>query len=386
MKIGILTFHRPINYGAYLQAYALSSKLTEEISDASIEIIDYIAPKENRKIFINILRSFKHFGLKVALKEITKIQIFKKSLLLLPLSSKKMCTENLKKLFDYIDSTYDVLIIGSDAVFNWSQNGYPTAYIPLYSFSIPVLTYAASVHGLYFYDEDDYKIIQCGEAFRKMNFISARDKCTERFVNYCASNLEPIHCCDPTFLIDFLKLTSKEHRSKKQLFEKYHISNEKPYLVLMLQNMVISKKIYDKFKDNFTIISLSMANRYADCYMHDLNPFEWCEILGQAKLVYTSYFHGALLTLQQGVPAMVIDVSHYQDRYEGKLYDLMINRLHLNNMYIQEENWGIKENEEHFFAAADEALNGYFDNLIDKAVKEERSYFIPFLDHLKMHL
>ena len=39
-KIGIMTMHRIINYGSYLQAYALK-KLIENISDAKVEFIDY---------------------------------------------------------------------------------------------------------------------------------------------------------------------------------------------------------------------------------------------------------------------------------------------------------------------------------------------------------
>ena len=42
MKIGILTFHYAHNYGAMLQAYALSMKLRS--LGHCVEIIDYILP------------------------------------------------------------------------------------------------------------------------------------------------------------------------------------------------------------------------------------------------------------------------------------------------------------------------------------------------------
>ena len=41
MRIGILTFHKAINYGAYLQAFSLSSKLREQFLSDEVEIIDY---------------------------------------------------------------------------------------------------------------------------------------------------------------------------------------------------------------------------------------------------------------------------------------------------------------------------------------------------------
>lgn len=64
MKIGILTFHRPINYGAYLQAFSLQDRLKEYLREATIEIVDYIAPKERKKIWINVLWGIKHYGMK----------------------------------------------------------------------------------------------------------------------------------------------------------------------------------------------------------------------------------------------------------------------------------------------------------------------------------
>ena len=42
MKIGILTFHRPINYGAFLQAFALSNQIQRSFPKSEVEIIDYI--------------------------------------------------------------------------------------------------------------------------------------------------------------------------------------------------------------------------------------------------------------------------------------------------------------------------------------------------------
>lgn len=42
MKIGILTFHRALNYGAVLQAYALQDYLRKQGLDA--KIIDYRQP------------------------------------------------------------------------------------------------------------------------------------------------------------------------------------------------------------------------------------------------------------------------------------------------------------------------------------------------------
>ena len=73
MKIGILTFHRPINYGAFLQAYSLSNQLKKCFEKSEVEIIDYIAPKENKTIYLNVLRTLKYYGVDAMIKEIAKI-------------------------------------------------------------------------------------------------------------------------------------------------------------------------------------------------------------------------------------------------------------------------------------------------------------------------
>ena len=53
MKIGIITFHRAINYGSILQAYALSRFLRDEVGENNVEVIDYqnCAQKKIYKLF-----------------------------------------------------------------------------------------------------------------------------------------------------------------------------------------------------------------------------------------------------------------------------------------------------------------------------------------------
>ena len=97
MRIGILTFHKAINYGAYLQAFSLSNKLQEQFPNHEVEIIDYIAPKEqNRKLYM-VLWNVKHHGIKGGLSELKRISVFKSMQKYLPLSPQSFCTKNLNK-------------------------------------------------------------------------------------------------------------------------------------------------------------------------------------------------------------------------------------------------------------------------------------------------
>ena len=110
MKIGILTFHKPINYGAYLQAFSLSETLSECFPDDTVEIIDYIAPREKNKIILNVLWGIKHYGIMNGLRDIQKIKSFHRVYPALALSP-RLKAANLEDVFAFIDRSYDILVI-----------------------------------------------------------------------------------------------------------------------------------------------------------------------------------------------------------------------------------------------------------------------------------
>ena len=381
MKIGILTFHRPINYGAFLQAYSLSNQLKKCFEKSEVEIIDYIAPKENKTIYLNVLRTLKYYGVDAMIKEIAKIKIFRKSLKYLNLSNQYFCKEKVNDVFEYINKHYDVLIIGSDAVFNWNQNGYPSAFIPQYQFDIPVVTYAASVHGLRYKEEEQYKISECAECFRKMKFIGVRDRNTEEFVKYCEENVLLYHCCDPTVLMDFDRLYKIPHRSFEQIMKKYKIDISKKYIILMLEDQEISEKFYNKYSFDYEVISLFKKNKYADTFMYDLSPIEWALVLKNATLVITNFFHGTLLALTQNVPTIVVDLSEYDKPYEGKLKDLMETRFNVPELYVKKSDWDKRQEE--LLITADKCIEGKYKKVIVNGIHKEGQSFNVFEEKIR---
>lgn len=382
MKVGILTFHRPINYGAYLQSFALSNYLHMTFPDIEFEIVDYIAPREKKNIYLNVLRTVKWYGISAGVKEITKIRVFKSALEYLPLSKEYFCTENLDELYSYIDGKYDMLLIGSDAVFNWNQNGFPSAFIPVYNFTIPVVTYAASVHGLEYYDVEKEKIRDCKFAFSNLSFIGVRDKNTERFVKFCDETLKPIHCCDPTVVMDYDALYSIKHRKLDEISKAYNIDLSKQYIVMMLENQEIAKEVYDRYSKEYTIISLFKKNRYSDMFLYDLTPVEWALVLKYAKLVVTNYFHGTLVSLGQGTATIVVDLSNYDKPYEGKLDDLVCHRLGLPELYVKGAEWNTKKCE--IFDTMNLCLGEEFNSRINDSMKVESEGFDEFYKYMSM--
>lgn len=113
-KIGIITYHNAINYGAVLQAYALSKYLNENCCKA--EIINYCSPAI--EVQYRLKKPSESFSIKnffahnlICLLHIEKKNKFKAFLKELPLS-KEYTRETLNT------AEYDMYITGSDQVFN----------------------------------------------------------------------------------------------------------------------------------------------------------------------------------------------------------------------------------------------------------------------------
>lgn len=133
MKIGILTFHWPENYGAVLQAYALQSYLTD--LGHNVHIINY-KPINQDLYYLNILLhpdQMKQFGnIRRRKQKKALLDIFRKTKLHL---TRRYYSFN--QLMNSKD-TYDLLISGSDQVLNpsFTMNGErkptPTYYLPFY--------------------------------------------------------------------------------------------------------------------------------------------------------------------------------------------------------------------------------------------------------------
>ena len=139
MKIGILTYHQADNLGAVMQAYALSKYLQKEGHEA--EVIDYrcfaiechydiFNPRillSRKNVFQSITEYFGRF--KMLNEHIRKHRFFKAFHTKNISMSKRM--SSIKKPL-----TYDIIITGSDQVWNFhlnkgSENIHLLAFSPL---------------------------------------------------------------------------------------------------------------------------------------------------------------------------------------------------------------------------------------------------------------
>lgn len=334
MKIGILTFHRAINYGAVMQAFSLQQKLQNDFPNDSIEIIDYNCKKrEWFKLKCPLIFMYRR-SLKEGVQKIVQTKIFNKALKKLVLSESLISVSN-KKVDDYITKHYDVVIVGSDAVFNWKDLGLPNPYFLKDVKNKFKLSYAASSHLQNFYDISNKDRTYLQEALNDFQYIGVRDDNTNDFVKMFLNNKNVQHNCDPTIFLD-MKFDQMDLIKK---LKKHKFDFSKKTIFIMLMKSDYAKYVRRYFGDEYQIVALMDGNKYADKYLYDLNPFEWAKVFKYGSFLITDYFHGTIMGLKNGIPVLSIDSSGYgkDGIYESKAYDLLYKRLELPELYIRSD-------------------------------------------------
>lgn len=346
MKIGILTFHRSVNNGALLQCYALSKQLQKDFPGDTVEVIDYHMPiieKSYNPTLLSYLKSESVYGFlsksyhllrdPLMLHNKRKLaKVFSDAVKLLPLSDVKIIENSTESLTEYINSNYDVLIVGSDAVWNFTTRGFPNAYLPDKRIVCRKVSYAASCYGMDYLSCTNEQKECIREALEDFELIGVRDCATEDFVRWSGCKNIPIHTCDPTTFIDLNDLPIDVQDFTKKLIRKGFDFN-KPTVGVMADERVFQrvKKIYG---DSYQLVALYNKLPGADVQLYDISPFEWAYVFRFFKFTVTTYFHGTMLSLRNGVPVICIALdTEYAKNHTPKVLDVL-NRLNYSDWYI----------------------------------------------------
>ncbi len=323
-KVGILSMQRIKNYGSFLQAYALKA-LIEENTNSVVEFVDYhieqplITDKGKNKI-LEILKN------DATLKQ--KIQYIK---------YKKNFTKNYKVLG--INSVYnynpnlDVLVIGSDEVFNCIQSnknvGYSLELFGKNNNAKKVITYAASFGNTTLEKLKQFnreKEIAC--LLNKIDTISVRDKNSEKIISKL-TNKEVVSNLDPVLIYDYM--------NQKNLIPE--IKPTEKYMILYAYSGRISKNEAKKIKDyasqnNLKIYAIGGVQKYCDKFI-DCEPFEVLAYFKKAECIVTDTFHGSIFSIINNKPFVTLVRKSKGNSYgnEEKIEDLL-NRLGLKDRMI----------------------------------------------------
>ena len=324
MKIGVLTFHRSYNYGAYAQCFSLVNRLKAEFPEHDIEVIDYTSKKAMDNYDKNLLSATEECKQKM----IERNNAFLACQEDLPLSERKFLTDELGEAIEYLNSTYDAVVVGSDAVWNWITRGFPNIWF-LKGYNGIKISYAASVFGMIYQNITESQKQYVSEALADFKLIGVRDVATECFVKFADSSLVPRHTCDPTMFLKLCDVPCDKKLLRRKL-ESKGVDFSRP-LIGIMGGEHITRNIKRKYGNKVQLVAVYQPNRFADVYLNDLTPYEWMNIFSFFRLTVTHYFHGTMLSLVNRTPVIPIELkSEYSVVNKTKIHDLMT-RLELSH-------------------------------------------------------
>ena len=362
MLIGILSMQRVCNYGSFLQA--LSLKMQFEAMGHEVHFIDIeqgrqILPPESSASYKNKIA---YLCGKIFSKDaITKAKHY--------FFFKKMCKIHNGDYNNYLDnkntgnlkSGYDLVIIGSDEVFNCCHQtswGFSKQLFGDVKNARHVVTYAASC------GNTDYNMIckyeikdEVKDAMDRLEAISVRDANTFHFVKKVTGK-EPILHLDPVFISDFPEVEFKKLK--------------KPYLlVYAYSNRISDEKEIKRIKDyarknNLEILCVGQHQFWCkNCIT--ATGFELLQYVKNAEAVITDTFHGTVFSIKYNKKFGTI----VRDSNNNKLCGLL-QTFELTDRILENDD---------YFKVMDKSIDFERTNkLIDEYKKSAKAYFNQIIE------
>jgi hypothetical protein len=298
MKIGILTFHRGTNYGAFLQAWSLHQILLNFGLDVSIidyQNIAYRKAERNVFLFQNVRQvKYKHWSkpLKYHLFRFWQWRYL-----------------NMSK-----SSMYDLVIFGSDEIWNLN-NWVGTIDLKLFGFGFAnsrkiglAPSFGSTEISNLLTNKEIISLLS------QFDHISVRDTISQNYLK--KAGIVSDLMLDPTMYINW---------TQNNLVDKYSIKlKKKRYAIVNIHQTKIFHNELLKLRDylirthEIELICLTYTNSIAglNC-VNAPNPFEWVSYYLNAMFIITDTFHGAIFGLNSGQPLIILNPGEKGNKIKG---------------------------------------------------------------------
>ena len=290
-KIGILTFHRALNVGACIQAFALN-RFFKKNKKIDVEIIDYINKNFKKQRLhsyegnniIKRIGAFFLYGRSTRKKRILFDVFIQRS----AISKKKYNEKNIH----LTSLQYDCIIVGSDQVFNPTPSKGDSNY--LLSFvtdSEKKYSFAASI-GINELDEN--LICLYKKYLNDFKVLSIRENTGVELLKKIGISSRIRQDIDPTFLFDineWKQLINYVNKNKTFIFI-YEIFYDE---VLLDKAIEYSKKYGVEIYSNVQYKTQNNSNKVINIIQCE--PQEWLECMIGATTVFTNSFHGVAFSI-----------------------------------------------------------------------------------------
>lgn len=307
MKIGVLTYHNTINFGASLQTYSMISALNALGGEA--EVIDYrnnaienrsgrlLPKKENLSARAYSVATVKHWGLRI--KESSFKKFVDKHL---KLSEE---TYNTAEELTQKELPYDFYLVGSDQVWNYNLNGEDSTYfLDFVKDRSRTATYASSF-GLSSIPSNLRQFYIDG--LNSINCISVRERMGARLVSELTGKVAQVHP-DPVFLTSpekWRELANSEKRETiSNVFASYFLGPElRVKADAIIGDSVLSEMVEAKLAGGLSLrdlLSKKVSVRL------DRGPVQFLQIMEKSTFVLTGSFHATAFAILLDKPFGVL--------------------------------------------------------------------------------
>lgn len=322
MEVGIMSMQRVENYGSFLQAYGLKKEIeklghTVQFVDYQVEPSVVLSSAEGQKVSssnrrisraIHMLSPSYRAWRKQQIKMNSTFQKFSRTY-----NEQFLPELDVKKEYN-ICPELDVLVIGSDEVFNCTQPGNKVGFsrqlFGKNNKAKKVISYAASFGSTTYEKLEKYHIAEeVGDLLSQFDSISVRDKNSQDIVEKLCG-FSPASHIDPVLLYDFPEVDS---------------------ISVPMENYMVVYAYADRIKgkeaeairefakrENKKILSLGFYQPFCDEYVL-ASPLEVLAYIKHADYVITDTFHGTVFSIKYQKKFGTI----IRDSNRQKLGDLM---------------------------------------------------------------
>lgn len=301
MKIALVTIYDEKNYGNRLQNFALQKFLTN--MGHEVKTIVYRSP-------IGKL----HWGIVNMLLEDNMKKRRKNFLKFIDENIYEVKPKNLKN----VSNDFDVFIVGSDQI--WNPHFCENSKLKFLKFTDKRkrVAYAPSigVSKLPKRFEKSYKI-----GISNFSSLSIRESAGAEIIKKLGINNTKV-LVDPTML-----LTKEEWQAA---ISKTSIYFNRPYL---LTYFLGSKKNYEQRIKNIASkygLDIINLNDLSQPNYYSIDPFEFVNYIGNAKIVCTDSFHGAVFSILNRVPFLIFNRQDNVKSMNSRM-DTLLEKTNLNN-------------------------------------------------------
>ena len=348
MKVGILTYFRACNYGAYLQACSLCNRLNQE-KDIEAEVIDFRMEKERfnyskkswtaSRIVKNPMK-YAYFN--------NLIETFEKEHQhpLAPVSTPDMCSDSIGELQDLIEDRYDMVIVGSDEV--WKTNGFrgfPNPYWLPFETHVKKTAYAVSSRSDFSALAEE-KHNALNKYVNDFELIGVRDQITyDEVKKELVQSEKLILTCDPSFLYGFKKELSEANNPLKRA---KRVDPDKKTVLVLTEDEATAKRVKNQLAGQYNLIS-AFEHHQGYINLKNVTPIEWLKLISSVDLVISSLFHGVCFSIVCGTSYIAVPTRTKRE----KILDL------------------IKDGKN---VVESETINLGFENMVKKTIEEPVDY------------